>query len=238
MNPPTWACFETAMLAPLIVVTTSKMHESRGWRHNGSAPRTARLRPTTGDSEPIHAARVRVGMEHTFTKPPSGPSVVARNIEALLQRQSRDQQSRTLQQRIADAVTAAAGSLPFVYVHLGVVILWVLVNVGWTPLKPFDPTFVLLATAASVEAIFLSTFVLVTQNRMQREADRRADLDLQISLLTEHELTRTIQLVNAIAAKVGAQVPIEELEELQRDVSPEQVLDAIDKASINGPSIN
>lgn len=175
-------------------------------------------------------------MEHTFTTPPppGEPSVVARNIEALLQRQSREAESRTLQQRIADAITGAAGSLPFVYVHLAIVIMWVLVNVGWTPLKPFDPTFVLLATAASVEAIFLSTFVLVTQNRMQREADRRADLDLQISLLTEHELTRVIQLVNAIATKVGAQLPIPELDELQRDISPEQVLDAIDKASTNG----
>lgn len=184
--------------------------------------------------ELIEPARVRVGMEQTFTKPPGGPSVVARNIEALLQRQGREQQSRTLQQRIADAITAAAGSLPFVYVHLAVVILWVLVNVGWTPLNPFDPTFVLLATAASVEAIFLSTFVLVTQNRMQREADRRADLDLQISLLTEHELTRAIQLVNAIATKVGVAVPIPELDELQRDVSPEQVMDAIDDASTKG----
>jgi uncharacterized membrane protein len=175
-------------------------------------------------------------MEQTFTKPPDGPSVVARNIEALLLRQSREAQSRTLQQQIADAITGAAGSLPFVYVHLAIVVLWVLVNVGWTPLKPFDPTFVLLATAASVEAIFLSTFVLVTQNRMQREADRRADLDLQISLLTEHELTRAIQLVNAIAAKVGAETPIPELDELQRDISPEQVLDAIDKASTDGPT--
>ena len=71
---------------------------------------------------------------------------------------------------------------------------------------------------------------------MQREADRRADLDLQISLLTEHELTRVIQLVNAIATRVGAQVPMPELEELQRDISPEQVLDAIDKATTNGPT--
>jgi uncharacterized membrane protein len=175
-------------------------------------------------------------MEQTFTNQTGEPSVVARNIEALLLRQNREEQSRTLQQRIADAITGAAGSLPFVYVHLAVVISWVLVNVGWTPLKPFDPTFVLLATAASVEAIFLSTFVLVTQNRMQREADRRADLDLQISLLTEHELTRVIQLVNAIAAKVGAETPIPELDELQRDISPEQVLDAIDKASTEGPT--
>lgn len=177
-------------------------------------------------------------MQRTFTKSPDGPSFIERNIEALLLRQSREAQSRTLQQRIADAITKAAGSLPFVYVHLAIVIVWTLVNAGWTPLKPFDPTFVLLATAASVEAIFLSTFVLVTQNRMQREADRRADLDLQISLLTEHELTRVIQLVNAIATKVGAQVPMPELEELQQDISPEQVLDAIDKASTNGHPSN
>jgi len=174
-------------------------------------------------------------MEQTFTRPPDGPSVVARNIEALLQRQTREEQSRTLEQRIADAITGAAGSLPFVYVHLAIVIAWVLINVGWTPVKPFDPTFVLLATAASVEAIFLSTFVLVTQNRMQRDADRRADLDLQISLLTEHELTRVIQLVNAIAQKVDAQLPIPELDELQRDISPEQVLDAIDNAATKNP---
>jgi uncharacterized membrane protein len=168
-----------------------------------------------------------------FTHPDTGPRVVARNIEALLVRQAQEQNARTVQQRMADAITFAAGSMPFVYVHLTVVAFWIIVNVGWTPLRPFDPTFVLLATAASVEAIFLSTFVLVTQNRMQRDADRRADLDLQISLLTEHELTRVIQLVTQMAGKLGVQVPIPELEELQRDVSPEQVLDSMDQAGQN-----
>jgi uncharacterized membrane protein len=172
-------------------------------------------------------------MKQSFTQAPAGPRVVARNIEALLLRQTREQKARTMQQRIADAITYAAGSMPFMYVHLAIVVLWIVVNVGWTPLKPFDPTFVLLATAASVEAIFLSTFVLVTQNRMQRDADRRADLDLQISLLTEHELTRVIQLVSQMADKLGVQVPIPELEELQKDVSPEQVLDAMDQARQN-----
>jgi uncharacterized membrane protein len=172
-------------------------------------------------------------MEPSFTKPAAGPRVVARNIEALLIRQTREQKARTVQQRIADAITYAAGSMPFVYVHLAIVVFWIVVNAGWTSLKPFDPTFVLLATAASVEAIFLSTFVLVTQNRMQRDADRRADLDLQISLLTEHELTRVIQLVTQMADKLGIQVPIPELEELQKDVSPEQVLDAMDQARQN-----
>jgi uncharacterized membrane protein len=172
-------------------------------------------------------------MKQSFTKAPAGPRVVARNIEALLLRQTREQKARTMQQRIADAITYAAGSMPFVYVHLAIVVFWIVVNAGWTPLKPFDPTFVLLATAASVEAIFLSTFVLVTQNRMQRDADRRADLDLQVSLLTEHELTRVIQLVTQMADKLGVQVPIPELEELQKDVSPEQVLDAMDQARQN-----
>jgi uncharacterized membrane protein len=113
-------------------------------------------------------------MKQSFTQAPAGPRVVARNIEALLLRQTQEQKARTTQQRIADAITYAAGSMPFVYVHLAIVVFWIVVNVGWTPLKPFDPTFVLLATAASVEAIFLSTFVLVTQNRMQRDATYRS----------------------------------------------------------------
>lgn len=59
----------------------------------------------------------------------------------------------------------------------------------------WDPTFVVLGMVASVEAIFLSTFVRVSQNRMAAQADKRADLDLQISLLTEHELTKVAELV-------------------------------------------
>lgn len=58
--------------------------------------------------------------------------------------------------------------------------LWI--NVGGTPLPPFDSTFVILAMFASVEAIFLSTFVLITQNRMAAQADSRADLELHVSL--------------------------------------------------------
>jgi uncharacterized membrane protein len=56
---------------------------------------------------------------------------------------------------------------------------------------------------ASVEAIFLSTFVLISQNRMAALADKRADLDLQISLLAEHEISRIIALVTSIAERMG-----------------------------------
>jgi uncharacterized membrane protein len=82
---------------------------------------------------------------------------------------------------------------------------------------------------ASVEAIFLSTFVLISQNRMAATADKRADLDLQISLLTEHELTRLIALVSALSRHVGVQTEVDdEVDELKQDVAPEAVLDQIE----------
>ncbi|TIR46751.1 MAG: DUF1003 domain-containing protein, partial [Mesorhizobium sp.] len=91
---------------------------------------------------------------------------------------------------------------------------------------------VILAMFASVEAIFLSTFVLINQNRMAAQDDARADLDLQVSLLNEHETTKLIKLVEEIAKRLD--VPTEadnELKELKRDVAPEAVLDKIKEAT-------
>jgi uncharacterized membrane protein len=169
------------------------------------------------------------------TVPPPQPeqlnSALARNIEALRERHRREEQNASLQEKVAAAVTAFAGSMTFVYVHLAILALWVGVNVGLVPGAPrFDPTFVILATAASVEAIFLSTFVLISQNRAARAADRRADLDLQINLLAEHEVTRLITLTAAIADKLGVSESKDpSLQELERDVAPEAVLDSLDE---------
>ena len=83
--------------------------------------------------------------------------------------------------------------------------------------------------AISVAAIFLSTFVLISQNRMQERADKRADLDLQVSLLGEHELTRLISLVKRIAENLEVQTSRDrELHELEEDVAQEKVLDALE----------
>lgn len=91
----------------------------------------------------------------------------------------------------------------------------------------FDPTFVLLATEASIEAIFLSTFVLISQNRMGALADRRADLDLHINLLAEHELTKLSVLVSAIADKLQV-VQEDDMAEVREDVDPVAVLNVIE----------
>jgi uncharacterized membrane protein len=167
------------------------------------------------------------------TVPPPRPgslnSALSRNIEALERRRRAEAAGAGLEERIADAITRFTGSMLFVYLNLVLVGLWVTVNLGWVPGVPaFDPEFIILAMIASVAAIFLSTFVLISQNRMARAADQRADLDLQISLLAEHEVTKLVSMVDAIRDHLGVRCEgDEEVEELKKDVAPEAVLDAI-----------
>ncbi len=157
--------------------------------------------------------------------------VVDRNIRTLIRRRQAEERRKPVEDKVADSITAFTGSMVFVYLHLVIFGAWIVINLGWVPFIPkFDPSFVVLAMAASVEAIFLSTFVLITQNRMAALADKRADLDLQISLLSEHEVTRLITLVRAIAGRMGIEESRDpELNELAKDVAPEEVLDRIEQ---------
>jgi uncharacterized membrane protein len=170
----------------------------------------------------------------TPTVPPPNPdsltSSLARNIRMLEERRKREAAEASREERIAAAITRFTGSMLFVYLHLAFYGTWIIVNLGLIPGVPkFDPSFVVLAMEASVEAIFLSTFVLISQNRMGEAADRRADLDLQISLLTEHELTKLSELVVAIAERLDIRANADpELQEVQKDVAPEAVLDEIE----------
>ncbi|MFN7115166.1 MAG: DUF1003 domain-containing protein [Saprospiraceae bacterium] len=156
--------------------------------------------------------------------------VVERNIDALLQRRKQEEASKTKEEKLADLVTRFTGSMFFVYLHLGIFGTWILWNAGILGLGPFDPSFVVLAMFASVEAIFLSTFVLISQNRMAEQSNKRAELDLQVSLLAEHEITRLITLVTAIAKKMEIEDAYNsEIEELSKDVHPEKVMDTMER---------
>jgi len=163
-------------------------------------------------------------------------SALERNIQALQLRRQREQVQATAEERIAEAITRFTGSMLFVYLHLALFGFWIIANLGWVPGVPsWDPSFVILAMWASVEAIFLSTFVLISQNRMSAAADKRADLDLQISLLAEHEVTKLVTLVSAIADHMGVETQVDaELDEIKRDVAPEAVLDEIEAANSQG----
>jgi uncharacterized membrane protein len=185
---------------------------------------------TSTATTPLHAPRRKDPDPQTGPRGPELAGVVHRNIHALTAVRRNFDATKSLQDRIADTITQFVGSMTFVYIHALWFGGWLVINTGITGIRPFDPfPFVMLAMIASVEAIFLSTFVLISQNRMALLADKRADLDLQINLLAEHEVTRLIALTDAIAERVGAKViPPEAIAELKRDVDPELVLKTIE----------
>jgi uncharacterized membrane protein len=167
------------------------------------------------------------------TVPPPQPgslnSALQRNIAALTARRQAEDAAATPQERLAGAITRFTGSMRFVYFHAAAYVFWIIANLGWIPGIPtWDPTFVVLAMIASVEAIFLSTFILISQNRMAAASDRRAELDLQVSLLSEHEITKLVEMVAGIAERLQV-APPGEVEELKRNVAPEAVLDALEQ---------
>ena len=174
------------------------------------------------------------------TIPPPAPetlnSSLKRNIEALRRRRQEEEGRATVQDRVATEITRFSGTMRFVYLHAAAYGLWILANLGVIPGLPrWDPSFVVLAMIASVEAIFLSTFILITQNRMAAAADRRAELDLQVSLLAEAEITKLVELVSAIADRLDIQPDGQpEIEEMKQMVAPEAVLDAIEESELAG----
>ena len=168
--------------------------------------------------------------EHTGDNPALA-NVVERNIRTIIQIRLKTARERSLQDRIADAITAYSGRMLFVYVHIGWFGLWILLNTGRLGVPPFDPfPYGLLTMIVSLEAIFLSTFVLLSQNRLSEDVERRANLGLQIGLLTEHELTRVLQMLDAIQDKVGVENDADsELANLEMETRPEDVLAEIDR---------
>lgn len=166
---------------------------------------------------------------------PALAKVVERNIETIAQNRAEAHEKRDRQTRIADWMTLFSGSMPFVYFDAAWFAAWIAVNSGWLGFRAFDPfPFGLLTVIVSLEAIFLSTFVLVSQNRQAALADRRADLDLQINLLAEYEITRMLCLVQAIAHRLDVEgCNDDELKDLAQKVEPKEVLHEIEAKENN-----
>jgi uncharacterized membrane protein len=140
---------------------------------------------------------------------------IRRNIDTIAKMEEKYLTSRGLVDRAADAIGSFSGSMTFVGLHVLWYTLWILINLRVVPIVPrFDPyPFMLLNMVVSLEAILLSTFVLMKQNRMSKRADSRAHLDLQINLLAEKEMTMVLQMLRQIGDKVGVRD-----EELHREV--------------------
>lgn len=162
---------------------------------------------------------------------PALSNVIERNIRTIIRLRLEASRKRGLQDRTADAITSVSGRMIFVYVHIAWFGGWILLNTGHFGVQPFDPfPYGLLTMVVSLEAIFLSTFVLISQNRLSREAEYRADLNMHIGLLTEHELTRALQMLDAIQDKLGIESDADsELADLEMETRPEDVLAEIER---------
>ena len=158
-------------------------------------------------------------------------------MERVAKLEDRQLCARSAGERVAGIVTRAAGTSAFAVAHLAWFMVWILVNAGLIRgLEPFDPfPFSLLTLIVSLEAIFLSIWILISQNQMTRQAERRAHLDLQVNLLAEQESTATLRIVQRIARHLGiAETRLDDVS-LSDETDLEQLASRIDQAVPEAP---
>jgi uncharacterized membrane protein len=184
-------------------------------------------------------AMKRTGVGHSVTSASrrdaaAGPPEPSdRNISAVAEIEREALHDRTKADRVADAITRITGSAPFAIFHVLWFAGWAVVNMGTVGgVEPFDPfPFPFLTLLVSLEAIFLSMFVLMSQNRMSRQADKRAHLDLQIDLLAEQELTTILRMLRALCVQQGVKVtiPNEQMREQLKDTDVHSLASTLDR---------
>lgn len=179
-----------------------------------------------------HAGEAGADAAHRESETAS--DVTRRNVRAMQQLEKAAMAKRTGADRMAAAIARFCGSMTFVWVHVVLFAGWIGYNtLPW--FRHFDPyPFTFLTLVVSLEAIFLATFILISQNYDMRVSERRNQLDLQINLLAEQENTETLQILERIARKVGAHVGddahVRALEEATRpDTLAEQIERAYDR---------
>ena len=167
-------------------------------------------------------------MSRRQTNPPASAASAAeaelqRNISQIMRLEEKSLRQRSRGERLADAVTAAAGSVSFIVFHVVLFAAWIVLNLGCVPhVRAFDPwPFSFLTFVVSLEAIFLSLLVLLSQKRIMRDADKRAHLDLQIDMLAEQESTLTLKLVRRICQHLG----LDDTQEVKSAAHLEQLTD-------------
>lgn len=151
------------------------------------------------------------------------------NIEKVSKLEQAAREQRTSADRIAEHIASFCGSMAFVWVHVVWFGGWMLLNSvpGVRHVDPFPFTF--LTLIVSLEAIFLSTFILISQNMETRVSERRSHLDLQLNILSEQENTKMLTILLAIAEKVGADLSHDpHLEALSEDTLPEKLVEQIE----------
>ena len=171
----------------------------------------------------------------------SQSEILEKNVAATMAMQRREAEGRSFQDRVAAFITDFSGSMAFVYFHAIWFGLWMLLNLGFVHIPhvtQFDPyPFGLLTLVVSLEAIFLSTFVLIAQNNLAAVSERRAELDLQVNLLAEQKTAKVLDLLDTVARELDSMHSRfnyrtdAEIQALKRSPETEHVLDVIEQGT-------
>jgi uncharacterized membrane protein len=196
---------------------------------NKKLDRTGRHMPNPGDNE--------MG-NNKSSEALSGRSdaQVQKNIESIMRLDKDTSRQRSIAEHLADKITTFAGSTPFIIFHIVWFAGWILVNLRLIPgVSPFDPfPFSFLTLVVSLEAIFLALLVLKSQNRMTKEADKRAHIDLQINMLAEQEGTKILNMIQRIGNHLGLEEEIDEaMQQLSQETDVNQVAKTLDEKASN-----
>ena len=160
---------------------------------------------------------------------PSLAEMTARNVETILSIERAADATKSRADIVSSAIARFCGSITFVALHVTFFVGWMLYNTlpGFRHFDPYPFTF--LTLMLSIEAIFLSAFIMISQNLDARISDRRNHLDLQVNLLAEQENTKMLLLLSRIAERVGAEVDDPAVEALAEATSPEQMMKQIER---------
>ena len=184
--------------------------------------------PTVATLKDAAVAAVGDAAYHT---PHTSDELTERNVDTVIRLEREVRERRPAGDRAIDAITAFCGSMSFVWLH----VVWFFGWIGIDMLRhhaTFDPfPYQLLTLIVSLEAILLSTFILISQNRDARLNDRRNHLALQIALLSEQESTKMLKMLDRIAHKLDAADSSDPtIEVLEESTRPERLVAQIDKA--------
>jgi uncharacterized membrane protein len=153
------------------------------------------------------------------------------NIQTIAQLEAQQLERRSWMERFGDRLLPLLGNWSFAFFHVIWFGAWICINLGLVRGVPsFDPyPFNFLTMTVSLEAIFITIAVLNSQNRMARQSDRRAHLDLQINLLAEQESTATLQLLQRIAERLGVPLDDPPPAELAERTNVEDLVEKLDQ---------
>lgn len=157
--------------------------------------------------------------------------VTARNVRAIVKLEAAARANQSRGARIAGVIAGCCGTVKFAAGHALFFAAWIGFN-AWPGVHHFDPyPFTFLMLVVSLEAIFLATFILISQNDEARLNERRNALDLQINLLTEQENTKMLRMLERLCDKLGVPLDDPTVSVLEQATHPDRLAEQIDRAA-------